>query len=131
MVRILTRSDVLSLISMPKVIEVIEQAHADLARGLAAMPDREPAAPPQTDSLLIPMTAALSRHGVGGVKLLADVPGNPSRGRPRQPSRGPGGGAPSQFWETANWGLRRYTELSWIDAVRWWCRRCGLCPDPL
>jgi alanine dehydrogenase len=86
MVRILTRSDVSSLISMADVIEAVEEAHADLARGLAAMPGREPAAPPQTDSLLIPMTAALSRHGIGGVKLLADVPANPSRGLPRQQS---------------------------------------------
>lgn len=86
MVRILCRSDILTVISMPELIEAVEQAHADLARGMADQPDRTPAIPPHTDSVLIPMTAALPTQGVAGVKLLADIPRNPERGLPRQQS---------------------------------------------
>lgn len=86
MVRILSRSDVQAVITMPEVIGNLEQAHADLACGLAEQPERYPASLPDGDGLLIPMTAAMSRTGIGGVKLLADLPANPASGLPRQQS---------------------------------------------
>lgn len=86
MVRILTRSDIRSLISMDEVIGAVQKAHEDLARGRADQPERRPARTPGTDVHLIPMTAALADGRAGGVKLLADVPENPARALPRQQS---------------------------------------------
>ncbi|MGF1472857.1 MAG: ornithine cyclodeaminase family protein [Rubrobacteraceae bacterium] len=86
MVRILSRSDVLAVISMPEVIEAVERAFADLARGSGNQPERIPATIPSSDGLLIPMTATLARSDAGGVKLLADLPANPARNLPRQQS---------------------------------------------
>ncbi|MFI0470236.1 ornithine cyclodeaminase family protein [Saccharopolyspora sp. 5N102] len=86
MVRILTRSDVRSLISMDEVIDAVQKAHEDLALGRADQPERHAARTPGTDAHLIPMTAALADGQAGGVKLLADVPANPARALPRQQS---------------------------------------------
>ena len=81
---ILTRSDIEPLLSMPAVIEAVQRAHADLALGRATQPDRHPAAVPDSDAVLVPMTAVLGPARIAGVKLLADVPANPAG--PRQQS---------------------------------------------
>ncbi len=79
---ILTRADIEPLLSMPDVIEAVQQAHADLTLGLAAQPARESARIPGSEATFVPMTAALPT--IAGVKLLADVPANPTG--PRQQS---------------------------------------------
>jgi alanine dehydrogenase len=82
---LLTRSDVARLLDMAAVIEAVEQAHADLARGRAF--DLGPASVPVDGSsaLLVPMAASIP-GGSAGVKVLTDTPANPGQLLPRQQS---------------------------------------------
>ncbi|EFL09370.1 alanine dehydrogenase [Streptomyces sp. AA4] len=82
--RIVTRSDVEAVLDLREVIEAVEHAHRQLVLGGATQPGRACAPIPGNDGLLVPMTATVD--GAGGVKLLADLPGNPESGRPRQQS---------------------------------------------
>ncbi len=84
MVRIVTRSDVEAVLDLREVIDAVEDAHRQLVLGGATQPGRSCAPIPGNDGLLVPMTATVD--GAGGVKLLADLPGNPVAGRPRQQS---------------------------------------------
>jgi alanine dehydrogenase len=80
---VLTNAEIERLLSMPAVIEAVQQAHLDLARGRANQPERAVAEVPSSSAILVPMTAALP--GIAGVKLLADVPDH-RPGEPRQRS---------------------------------------------
>jgi ornithine cyclodeaminase/alanine dehydrogenase len=80
---VLTNAEIERLLSMPAVIEAVQQAHLDLARGRASQPERIVAQVPSSRAILVPMTAALP--GIAGVKLLADVPDH-RPGAPRQRS---------------------------------------------
>jgi alanine dehydrogenase len=80
---VLTNAEIERLLSMPAVIEAVQQAHLDLARGRASQPERAGARVPGSNAILVPMTAALP--GIAGVKLLADVPEH-RPGSPRQRS---------------------------------------------
>jgi alanine dehydrogenase len=85
MVLVLTRADVESVVG-DECVDIIEQAHALLALGEAVQPARPVLADPQSDATLIPMLAAIGPDRLGGVKLLADVPGNQGGRTPVQQS---------------------------------------------
>ncbi|GAA4055352.1 ornithine cyclodeaminase family protein [Nonomuraea soli] len=75
MTLILTRSDVQTLIGMPEVIDAVRRAHADLARGLAALPTPPVMRLPGSPAAFVPMAAASATAGLASVKLLTDLPG--------------------------------------------------------
>jgi ornithine cyclodeaminase/alanine dehydrogenase len=82
----LSHSDILAVITLEDVIEAVEAAHGDLARGTAVQPTRSALAFPNSPTLIVPMTAASQRAGVAAVKVLADVPSNGALGLPVQQS---------------------------------------------
>lgn len=89
----LSAADVDDLLSTKEVIDAVEQAHADLATGLAGQPPVTTldATDPDGGGLgsgarLISMTAISNRHQLAVVKFMADVPGNRGRGLPTQRS---------------------------------------------
>lgn len=86
MTLILTRSDVLSMITLPEVSAAVRAAHADLARGDAVAPTPPVMRLPGSDAAFLAMAAASGPAGLAVVKLLADVPGNRERGLPVQRS---------------------------------------------
>ncbi|MFI6484826.1 ornithine cyclodeaminase family protein [Nonomuraea sp. NPDC050663] len=75
MTLILTRSDVQALIGMPEVIDAVRRAHADHARGLAALPAPPVMRLPGSEAAFVPMAAASAPAGLASVKLLTDLPG--------------------------------------------------------
>ncbi|WP_045739934.1 ornithine cyclodeaminase family protein [Actinoplanes rectilineatus] len=80
---VLTASDVAALLRRDEVRDALEEAHADLARGLAQVP--APAAMTSADrGSHLPMAAVAGRYA--GVKMLADLPANAERGLPVQRS---------------------------------------------
>ncbi len=91
----LSASDVEDLLSTKEVIAAVEEAHADLATGLADQPPvigLDAAGPDShveagTDARFLPMTAISHRHQLAVVKFMADVPGNRLRGLPTQRSQ--------------------------------------------
>ena len=86
----LSAADVDDLLSTKEVVDAVEQAHADLATGLAGQPPvgTLDALPDATGdgAKFLPMTAISHRHGLALVKFMADVPGNRARGLPAQRS---------------------------------------------
>lgn len=85
-VLLITRSVASQLLDYREVIEAVESAHAALALGHAAQAARDNLEVPDSDVLLVPMLAASAPHRAAGLKLLADAPGNPADGAPRQQS---------------------------------------------
>ena len=76
----LTREDVRRLIRIEPIIDAVEAAHAALAAGNARQAV-DPAIPlPDGGGVMLPMAAAIRSPAVAGVKVLADVPENASRG---------------------------------------------------
>lgn len=86
MVLILTRSETLDLLEMDEVIETLQSAHVELARGLAVQPMRSSLAVEASSAVLVPMIAAISSSRLGGVKMLIDNPENAKRELPVQQS---------------------------------------------
>lgn len=86
MTLILTRSDVLAMISVPEVTAAVRAAHADLARGTAVAPAPPVMRLPGSESTFLAMAAASGSAGLAAVKLLADMPGNRDNGLPAQRS---------------------------------------------
>jgi alanine dehydrogenase len=82
---VLTRTDLTGLVTPADVVAVVEQAFADLADGTAAQAPLSVAAV-DDDVHFLPMTAVSRRAGLGGSKLLADIPRNRDRGLPAQRS---------------------------------------------
>ncbi|ARU52146.1 ornithine cyclodeaminase [Cellulosimicrobium cellulans] len=82
---VLTRSDLAGLVTPTQVIDVVQQAFADLADGTAAQAPLAVAAVDDRAHFL-PMTAVSPRAGLAGSKLLADIPANRERGLPAQRS---------------------------------------------
>jgi len=76
---ILTRADVQRLIRVEQVIAAVEAAHAALARGEAHQSVESPT-PLGDGAIMLPMSAALTAPSAAGVKVLTDVPANPTRG---------------------------------------------------
>lgn len=78
----LSRSDVEKLnISMEEVIEAVEKAFLEKAKGKAETPPK-PGIHPQKDAFIHAMPAFLPRMKVAGVKWVSGFPENPKRGLP-------------------------------------------------
>lgn len=86
MTLVIPRSAVAQVLTFEDVLLAVESGHAALASGRAAQSDRRNLLTPESDVMLIPMLAASAAHDVAGLKLLADTPGNPVQGLPRQQS---------------------------------------------
>ncbi|MEV0173074.1 ornithine cyclodeaminase family protein [Streptomyces sp. NPDC050803] len=88
MTLILTRSDIHGLLAdaTAAVEAAVEQAHRDLALGLAALPAPPAMGVPDSDGTFLAMAAASGPAGLAAVKLLADLPANRERGLPVQRS---------------------------------------------
>jgi alanine dehydrogenase len=86
MTLLLSRADTDGLVSIAEVIEVIENAHADISRGTAFQPAPTTLALPSGSSAFLPMAALADRQALAAVKFLADIPDNASRDLPRQRS---------------------------------------------
>ncbi|MEV0248552.1 ornithine cyclodeaminase family protein [Nocardia sp. NPDC050712] len=86
MTLILTRSDVLAMLSLPEVITAVRAAHADLARGDAVLPAPPAMRLPGSESGFLAMAATSRTARLAVVKLLADMPGNREIGLPAQRS---------------------------------------------
>ncbi|VXC51758.1 Ornithine cyclodeaminase [Arthrobacter sp. 9AX] len=81
----LTAEHIAALIGDVDVLAAVEAVHADLGSGAMTQP------PPSTlagegDAVFLPMAARSDRLGLAAVKLMADIPGNGSRGLPTQRS---------------------------------------------
>ncbi len=83
---ILARSQVEGLVTMAEVIEAVEAAHADMARGTAVQPAPGAMSLPSGSGAFLTMTALADRQGLAAAKLLADIPDNAARGLPSQRS---------------------------------------------
>jgi ornithine cyclodeaminase/alanine dehydrogenase len=76
MALILSRSDVLSIIRMERVIDAVERAHSEHAAGRATQPTRATVGLHGTPSAVLPMTAAIPKLHAVGLKLLSIFPEN-------------------------------------------------------
>lgn len=86
MTLLLSRTDIDGLVSMAEVIEVVENAHADISRGTAYQPAPITLALASGSGSFLPMAALADRQALAAVKFLADIPDNAKRGLPRQRS---------------------------------------------
>ncbi|GAB2658082.1 ornithine cyclodeaminase family protein [Nocardia goodfellowii] len=86
MTLILTRSEVLAMISLPEVITAVRAAHTELARGQAVLPAPPAMRLPGSDATFLAMAASSRAAGLAAVKLLADIPANRDLGLPAQRS---------------------------------------------
>ena len=86
MTLLLSRSDIDRLVPMRAVIEAVEIAHADIARGTALQPAPATLALQPHGACFLPMAAVAERQQLAVVKVLADVPGNRAKGLPPQRS---------------------------------------------
>ena len=78
MTLLLNRSDVQSLLSMPKAIDVLQAAFAELDAGSAEMPDRTVIVDPSVGGWIAYMPAYLKSGGALGVKAVTVYKGNPA-----------------------------------------------------
>lgn len=83
---VLSRTDVAGLVSMSEVIDVIEAAHADIARGSALQPSPTALSLASSSATFLMMPSLADRQGLASVKILADIPGNTARNLPVQRS---------------------------------------------
>lgn len=86
MTLILTASELDALADMPRTIEAVERAFAEVSDGLAHQPAPVSLHLPTSESRFIPMAAVSGPSGLASVKLLADIPGNMERSLPSQRS---------------------------------------------
>ena len=86
MTLILTASELDSLVDMPRTIEAVERAFAEISDGLAHQPAPGSLHLPASDSRFLPMAAVSGPSGLASVKLLSDIPGNVERSLPTQRS---------------------------------------------
>jgi len=80
--RILSKREIESLISMQDVIAVMEEVFAALARGEALVPERTIISIPGTDSSILFMPGYLATSGAVGVKAVSVFPTNAARNIP-------------------------------------------------
>ena len=78
MALLLSRSDVMKLLPMPKAIEVVEKAFSELANGTADLPQRTVFIDPAVGGWIGFMPAYLKSGGALGVKAVTVYKNNPS-----------------------------------------------------
>ena len=86
MTLILSRSDIDGLVPMRAVIDAVELAFADMARGTAFQPAPSTLSLTTIDARFLPMAAISGRQKLAAVKMLADIPENRGRNLPPQRS---------------------------------------------
>jgi ornithine cyclodeaminase/alanine dehydrogenase-like protein (mu-crystallin family) len=79
MTRLLSRSDVMSVLEMDDTITILESAFRDLATGNAVMPQRTPIAVPEHTGLALFMPAYLKGMGALGAKVVTVYKDNPAK----------------------------------------------------
>lgn len=85
MTLVLAADQIAALVGDVDVLGVVEAVHADLGSG--AMTQLAPSTlSGGDDAIFLPMAARSDRLGLAAVKLMADIPGNGSRGLPTQRS---------------------------------------------
>jgi alanine dehydrogenase len=76
---ILTREDVVSVLTMKDAIDAVEESFRDLAQGNADMPLRPTIRVSQPPGVVNVMPAYLGKMGALGVKLVSSYPENPAK----------------------------------------------------
>ena len=82
--RVISRDDLESVLTMEEVIEAVEEAFADYARGRWVIPPRTHANLPEGVMLYMPsfLSPKQGTQGILGAKLVSVFPGNPEKGLP-------------------------------------------------
>jgi alanine dehydrogenase len=82
--RVLSRDDLESILTMEEVIEAVEEAFADYARGRWVIPARTHVSVPEGVMLYMPsfLSPREGVQGILGAKLVSVFPGNPPKGLP-------------------------------------------------
>lgn len=83
---VLSRSEIEGLVTQAEVIAAVENAHADISNGTAAQPAAVALTLASSTAAFLAMPALADRQGIAVVKLLADIPDNPTRNLPMQRS---------------------------------------------
>jgi alanine dehydrogenase len=78
--RIVSRQEIETLISMREVIAVMEEVFAALARGEALVPERTVLSLPGTENSILFMPGYLAKSGAIGIKAVSVFPTNAARG---------------------------------------------------
>ncbi|UCD70669.1 MAG: hypothetical protein JSW70_06600 [Syntrophobacterales bacterium] len=81
---VISRNDLKSILSLEEVIEAVERAFADYARGRWAIPPRTHSSLPEGVILYMPslLSSREGEEGILGAKLVSVFPRNPERGLP-------------------------------------------------
>ena len=81
---VISRSDLENILTMEEVIEAVEAAFADYARGRWVIPSRTHFTLPEGIILYMPSLLSSAEEGKGilGAKLVSVFPGNPEKGLP-------------------------------------------------
>ena len=81
---VISRNDLKNILGMEEVIEAVETAFADYARGRCAIPPRTHFNLPEGIILYMPsfLSSGEEAGGILGVKLVSVFPGNPEKGLP-------------------------------------------------
>lgn len=83
MTQLFSRQDVLDLLPYKHLVEAVESAHIGLANGRVVHPERETAAVPGLDTVVVPMLAISADHALAVSKILVDQPADPAAPRQR------------------------------------------------
>ena len=79
MTKLLSRNDVMQVLSMGDTIDILEKAFADLASDKAVMPQRTPITSPDHGGLALFMPAYLKGMGALGAKVVTVYKENPAK----------------------------------------------------
>jgi ornithine cyclodeaminase/alanine dehydrogenase-like protein (mu-crystallin family) len=79
MTKLLSRTDVVNILTMEDTIEILEQAFADLSNGNAVLPQRALITAPHHHGLALFMPAYLKGMGALGAKVVTVYPDNPDK----------------------------------------------------
>ncbi len=79
MTKLLSRSDVVKVLSMKDTIEILDRAFRDLAEDRAVMPQRTPITSPDNNGLALFMPAYLKGIGALGAKIVTVYKDNPAK----------------------------------------------------
>jgi alanine dehydrogenase len=79
MTKLLSKNDVIKVLSMNDTIDILEKAFSDLSNGNAVMPQRTPITSPENNGLALFMPAYLKGMGALGTKVVTVYKDNPAK----------------------------------------------------
>ena len=79
MTKLLSKNDVIKVLSMNDTIDILEKAFSDLSNGNAVMPQRTPITSPENNGLALFMPAYLKGMGALGTKVVTVFKDNPAK----------------------------------------------------